>query len=219
MKNKIGKVALLGLGNRSTLFYVDQLNEQYNKLNKGYSTFPMWVLNTDFNKINPHLPNKFENLIPIANSYFKELEDLGASRLIIPNITFHETIDQIETSIEVLHPLNILKENLSKCPKKKVSIIGSYYTMSCDYLDDCLLPSGIEKVEIADDDKIWIDKFRIKVYEGEESDLEIEKFKELCLNYQAEAEIVIACTELSIHAPKELKYDLAQLQIKALINS
>jgi aspartate racemase len=55
---------ILGLGSRSTLFYIEQLNKGYNKKHGDYSTFPFKMLNVDFQLYNTYLPAQYEILLP-----------------------------------------------------------------------------------------------------------------------------------------------------------
>ena len=88
------QLAILGLGSRSTLYYLEQLNKVYNTKNGGYSTCPFFLLNTDFDTINPLLPNTSVQLDAILQSYLYQIEALDVAELLIPNITLHETIDR-----------------------------------------------------------------------------------------------------------------------------
>ncbi len=60
-------LGLLGLGSRSTQHYIGLMNARYNALHGGYSTCPFVMLNVDFNRINPFLPDDFEHLGPVAS--------------------------------------------------------------------------------------------------------------------------------------------------------
>ena len=102
-------VGLLGLGSRSTVFYLEKLNALYQELNKGYSTFPCVVLNIDFNSINPYLPNKTSDLLHNLKPVIKDLERLAMGHLVVPNITLHETLERITMRTKIIHPVKRIK--------------------------------------------------------------------------------------------------------------
>ncbi|HCY80239.1 MAG TPA: hypothetical protein DHV22_00810, partial [Xanthomarina gelatinilytica] len=93
------------LGHRSTLFYLDALNKAYHEEEQGYSTCPFILYNTDFNSINPYLPNQFKKLLPTLKNYLRNLEKLPISHLLVPNITLHEVMDKLDTNLKIIHPL------------------------------------------------------------------------------------------------------------------
>ena len=51
-----GTLGILGLGSRTTQFYIQELNRMFQAKKGGYSTCPFILLNTDFHKINTFLP-------------------------------------------------------------------------------------------------------------------------------------------------------------------
>ncbi|MDG2431828.1 hypothetical protein, partial [Flavobacterium sp.] len=96
-------VGLLGLGSRSTLYYIEQLNRLYNKKMGGYSTFPFMMINTNFDTINSLLPNPSNELDAVLTEYVTRLEKLEITAILIPNITLHETIDRLKIRKKILH--------------------------------------------------------------------------------------------------------------------
>ena len=51
---KKNTLSILGLGSRSTLFYLAELNTLYLQKKGGYSTCPFTLLNTNFDEINSY---------------------------------------------------------------------------------------------------------------------------------------------------------------------
>jgi len=88
-------LGILGLGSKSTLYYIDELNRIYNEFNGGFSTFPFKMLNADFDEINQLLPIYSEELDRIVTHYLVELTQMNVKHVLVPNITLHETIDII----------------------------------------------------------------------------------------------------------------------------
>ena len=93
MNTFINHIGILGLGSRSTLFYIKELHKKIHLLLGDYHTFPCLVYNIDFNTINPYLPNQFDKLVPKLKEYLDQLFKLKITVCIIPNITLHETYD------------------------------------------------------------------------------------------------------------------------------
>ena len=81
------ELGILGLGSRSTLWYIEQLNARHQEIHGGFSTCPHVLLNTNFNQINPFLPDQFEQLEGVVKKYLDALVELGCSKILIPNMT------------------------------------------------------------------------------------------------------------------------------------
>ncbi|MGO4818325.1 hypothetical protein [Flavobacterium sp. W22_SRS_FP1] len=68
------KLGILGLGSRSTTFYINELNKLYNQEKGGFSTCPFTLLNYNFDAINSLLPDASDSLDAIVQDYITELE-------------------------------------------------------------------------------------------------------------------------------------------------
>ncbi len=198
-KNYIG---VLGLGSRSTLYYLEQLNRNYNQLNGGYSTCPVKLLNADFDEINPYLPSQFSILKPVVKHYLEMLNEMGVERIVVPNITLHETIDRLELGHELkeklIHPVKEVITELQNRKSSKVCIFGSYYTMTSEYLASKLDPILYEVYSPEEKDKKTIDNCRKKLYEGELNSEDLSALKKIIEKYTQDGVVVLACTELSL---------------------
>ena len=215
-KNHIG---ILGLGARSTLYYLEKLNRLFNKTNGGYSTCPLKLLNTNFNLINPYLPNQFDKLIPVLNNYIVELDNLGISSIVIPNITLHETIDKLQLTkvrrSKIIHPLMVCLTQLKKNQVEEIVLFGSIHTMKKGYVSDYFKKSAIKVHFPNENDNKTIDHFRRLVYSSQEKKQDKFIFLELVKKYSKNIPVILACTELSLYHPLDIKnvYDLSDLQI------
>lgn len=218
MKNK--NIGILGLGNRSTLYYIDQLNKKFNALFKGYSTCPFILYNIDFDKVNPYLPNQFNKLKPLLSLYIKEIKSLGISFLLIPNITLHETIDKIYIDLDVAHPVQLTLEKLVERKQNEAVVFGSLYTMQSTYLKDAFLRKNIILTEPNEEDVNFIDYFRKQIYHEQETERDIKKYWNLLKSYSKKYPVIIGCTELSIYSLKDQDdlYDMALLQIERTLS-
>ena len=128
------KLGILGLGSRTTQFYIQQLNQKFNDKYGGYSTCPFMLLNTNFNEINPYLPDDYNVLENVLENYLNKLIAKEVNTVLIPNITLHETFDRIkskiEGSVEFIHPVHSTIQQLMLNGKSEALILGSGYTMN-----------------------------------------------------------------------------------------
>lgn len=215
------KLGILGLGSKSTLFYIDELNYQYNKLHGGYSTCPFVMINTDFNAINSSLPDNFYKLKHIVKPYLDYFESLDIECLLIPNITLHETIDMLiaeeSYSFKVIHPLKLVIDNIAKQGVKEIVVFGSVYTMTQKYISGHIASNTVSVYNL-DGKKIeTIDEIRKQIYIEDYSN--VFKLEQIINELPANITPVIACTELSIALKNtNRKIDMAQLQIKDALN-
>ena len=219
MKKESVYRGVLGLGAVSTAFYLKEIHRKYQERHEEFSTCPFLLYQIDFQEINPFLPNQFSVLIPKLEAYLKEISDLGISRLLVPNITLHETLDQIKTPLEICHPVDFTLKYLEDNKISEVYLFGTLYTMNSEYLKLKFSAKNIKILKPSDSEQKWIDDFRKKVYLEKATSTEIEDFQNLIRKYSEKKPVVIACTELSIFAPKENPscIDMMDLQIEAFL--
>ena len=192
-------LGILGLGSYSTLHYIKRLNEEYHRKQGGYSTMPFKMLNVDFNNINPYLPDQFDALIPVLEESLIALNNLGISKILIPNITIHEAADKTQLSQEIkskiIHPLDILRNNKIYEGFANVSILGTYHTMENPYILEKL---GLEIKMLSDIQMKRIDDIRNELYLGHGAiEKQTEYINRLIMD-NCETLFIIACTELSL---------------------
>lgn len=213
-------LGILGLGTKSTVYYIEKLNQQYNAVFGGYSTCPFILLNADFNTINPHLPDKFEILKKVIIPLLHHFEQLKVTHLLIPNITLHQTIDFIllenRFTFKIIHPLELLVKHLIKSKINDVTVLGSWYTMNGDYIQNVLLQNKVKVSSLDSTTKTAIDTLRKKIYNGE-AVLDC-NFYEIVEHQCPKSIPILACTELAIPKNQNPKIvDLVQLQIETAI--
>ncbi|GAA4233185.1 aspartate/glutamate racemase family protein [Postechiella marina] len=215
------KVALsiLGLGSRTTSFYLSELNELYNKKHGNYSTCPLLLLNANFNTINSLLPKPSKALNKVTQNYLTTIGKLGAKHILVPNITLHETIDGLEGNIGILHPVLLTIDRLKENNWSKIVLFGSIYSMKSNYINTYLSSTGIEVVLPTETDMVFIDHVRKEAYAGTESKTLIKNYHLLIKKYSGNYPVVLACTELSILKPLSVEnlVDMAQLQMEQAI--
>jgi aspartate racemase len=214
-------LAILGLGSRSTLFYLAELNKHYLQKKGGYSTCPFTLLNTNFDGINSLLPNPSKPLETITQQYITDLEKMEGEHLLIPNITLHETIDRLTISKHILHPVHLTVSKLKAQGWNTVVLFGSMHSMQSAYIRSIFNSNGIEVSLPSTEDMLTIDDVRKQVYAETETISLIEKYHSLIETYSKTDPVVLACTELSILKPKQAHQhllDMAQVQIKAAVD-
>tara|TARA_R110002111_G_scaffold177132_7_gene243150 strand:- start:3110 stop:3787 length:678 start_codon:yes stop_codon:yes gene_type:complete len=198
MNTFINHIGILGLGSRSTLFYIKELHKKIHLLLGDYHTFPCLVYNIDFNTINPYLPNQFDKLVPKLKEYLDQLFKLKITVCIIPNITLHETYDFGNLNHNILHPIQLVIEFLKANKINQIIVFGSKYTMTSNYLKTSLNKHDI-RVDIPNKEDIeTIDLIRKKLYSYSETPSDIEQYDTLISKYSINTHVLIACTELSI---------------------
>lgn len=209
------KFGVLGLGSRSTLFFIKELNRHYNQKTGGYSTCPFLLLNTNFDTINSLLPHTSQELDNLIQKRLNELEQMDIIHMLIPNITLHETIDRLVIKKSVIHPIHLAVSKIKQHNWHKIVLFGSLYTMKSDYISSIFNTNGIEIELPTQKDMLLIDEVRKQIYANKETDELITKFHLLIKKYTEKNPVVLACTELSIFNPINNNdlLDMAQEQI------
>ena len=219
MKEDSVSRGILGLGAISTAFYLKEIHKKYQERNEEFSTCHFVMYQIDFQEINPFLPNQFDILIRRIKSYLNEISELGISKLLIPNITLHETLDQIEIPLQICHPIDLTLKDLEENKISEVYLFGTLYTMNSQYLNSKFSEKNIKILKPISSDQNRIDDFRKLVYMEKETSAEIEDFQNLIWKYSEKKPVIIACTELSIYSLKENPscIDMMDLQIEAFL--
>ncbi len=210
---------VLGLGAASTSYYLQEIHKRYQKANEEFSTCPLLLYQIDFQEINPFLPIQFPPLVPKVQRYLEEISNFGITKLLVPNITLHETLDQIETPLQICHPVDLTLKYLQDNAIGEVCIFGTLHTMNSQYLKSKFSAKRITLLKPKEFDQNWIDDFRKKVYLEKTTSDEERNFQNLIQKYSKDKTVVIACTELSIFSPKEnpLCIDMMDLQIEEFL--
>lgn len=214
------KLAVLGLGSRSTLFYLSELNRAYQNKNGGYSTYPLWLLNTDFNSINSLLPNPSEALDYVVSDYIKKIKQLEVDSILIPNITLHETIDRLNINKNIVHPIHLSISKIKANLCKEVVLFGSLFSMKSNYISQHFNAAGIAIISPSESDMQLIDTVRKEIYNQTETKDLIESYHQVIAKYNSMMPVILACTELSILKPKDRNnlIDMVDLQVEHAVN-
>jgi aspartate racemase len=216
------KLGILGLGSRSTTFYINELNTLYNQEKGGYSSCPFTLLNCNFDAINSLLPYASDSLDAIVQDYITELEKTDIESILIPNITLHETIDRLVTKKKIIHPIHLAVAKIKEKNWSKIVLFGSMHSMQSHYISSNFKAHDIEVVLPSEVDRLRIDEVRNRVYSETETVEFIQDYHLLIEKYTTNNPVVLACTELSVFNPKNNNkniLDMAQLQITEAVKT
>lgn len=219
MNMKLPIKGVLGLGKESTLYYLNLIQEKHKSFFGNDATCPLILYQVDFEEVNPFLPNQFSVLMPVVENYLRQIEKMGITRLLIPNITLHETLDQINFQGFVCHPVTLTLQYLEENKISQACIFGTSYTMNSDYMKKKFSDKDIKLLSPTNNDQIWIDDFRKEVYERKPSSDRILAFQMLIRKYAVENPVIIGCTELSLFSFKNDAscIDMADLQVEEFL--
>jgi aspartate racemase len=207
-------LAILGLGSRSTTFYISELNRVFNQIKGGYSTCPLILLNTNFDTINSLLPNTSKPLDTITQHFIHEIKKLDIEHILIPNITLHETVDRLVVHKNIIHPIHLVVSKIKQNQWTKVVLFGSMHSMQSTYIRSHFSSNNIEIELPSQKDMLFIDEVRKRIYSETETEELINNYHVLIEKYTKNYPVVLACTELSIFKPTNKNLlDMAQVQI------
>lgn len=214
-------LGILGLGSRSTRFYIKEMNRLYHKKYGASTICPLKLLNTNFDEINNLLPQPSEQLDAVVKPYIKELLLLQVDHILVPNITLHQTLERLNINIPIIHPIENTILDVQKKHCKKIVLFGSLYTMQSNYVKSKFQESGIEVLIPTQNERVFIDEVRKQVYYERESSNLIHSFNLLIEKYCGDYGTVLACTELSIASNNNFKnlFDMSQSQLNAAIKA
>lgn len=195
---KIKSLGLLGLGSRSTLFYIKELNRLYHEKKGGYSTCPFKLWNANFDAINNLLPRSSAKLDMLLQSCLAALQNLEVDAILIPNITLHETVERLIEVSDIIDPISLTIALLKDRGFTKVVLFGSQYTMENDYLKGRIKNEGISIALPSEKERVFIDSVRKQIYWETESKELLKQYNDMIEKYSANYPVILACTELSI---------------------
>ena len=212
---KIESLGLLGLGSRTTLFYIKELNRLYFDKKGGYTTCPFKLWNANFDAINNLLPETSSKLDVLLQNCLTELQNLKVDAVLIPNITLHETIDRIIAVPGIINAVNLTIAKLKEGDFTKVVLFGSLHTMESDYLKIKFKNEGISILLPSEEERLFIDNLRKSIHWETESMELLKEYNHLIKKYSAKYPVVLACTELPIgwNSSHINIFDMSRIQI------
>jgi aspartate racemase len=142
---KIGLIG--GITPESTILYYRILN-QFNSDNLGKPHSAEVIINSfDFGKIAKYQKeNRWDLLDKMMADAGKNLENAGASCILICANTMHLCIDAVRNAVNipVIHIAEATSKKIIEKKLKKVVLLGTKYTMEKDFFIDILTSFGIE---------------------------------------------------------------------------
>ena len=211
---------VIGLGSRTTTYYINEINRQFNDKKGGYNTFPFLLINANFHNINPYLPNQYKKINEELVQLIKKAKQIGLSKIIFPNITIYETLYEfpyLSKDIKVIDPITEVITLIDK--SKPILVVGSEYTSNSTNLAKRFKEDGFKVNTNESSISNWINDFRIRVYHEKETLQDTEEFNELIDSLALSQSVLIACTELStvLQTKNNNVFDMVDIQIKAFI--
>lgn len=212
-------IGILEMGRASTDFYIQLLKDVAGVSSSDTSDL-FQLFPTDFEAINDLLPNRSAALDDMISNYLQSIPSNGVERIVIPNITIHETVDALMHSLdvhfEIAHPIYGTIRRMQQANLNKAVLFGSAYTMHSDYIKGGFDHEGIVIEKPSSEDIELIDSVRRAVYFNNASADEIKKFNQVLESYTKVSPVLIACTELSMAATIQSKsiIDTAVVQIE-----
>jgi len=212
------KVGILAMSEDSTSFYI---NEWYKITGRTIDSIP--VFTTDFEAINNLLPAPSKSLKEILKSHLKKISNIDT--LIIPNITIHETIDEIfqleDFGFEIVHPVQLIIQRLKALNIKEVMLFGSSYTMQNGYVSNKFEQNQIAVFFPDKEDLAFIDNCRKAIYQRKSTNETIKRFNKTLKTYAIKTTVVMACTELSMayQAVVENVFDMVRIQVDSALKN
>lgn len=218
---KIQSLGILGLGSRSTLFYIKEINRLYHNKKSGYSTCPFKLWNANFDVLNNLLPQPSNKLIILVDNYLAELQLLKVDAILIPNITLHETIDKLSIIPKIIHPVHLTISKLKKNGFNKIFLLGSLYTMESNYLKAAFNKESIEVVFPKAEERLLIEDVRKHIYWETESEELLKQYGNVIKKYSTNYAVVLACTELSVawDTVSSNVFDMSRIQIETAVEN
>lgn len=218
---KIKSLGLLGLGSRSTLFYIKELNRLYHEKKGGYSTCPFKLWNANFDAINNLLPQSSEKLEVILQNCLSELQNLKVDAILIPNITLHETADKINAVSGIIDPVRLAIAKFKELDFNEVVLFGSLYTMESDYLQVKFKNEGISVLLPSQEERLLIDSIRKNIYWETDSMELLNEYNNIIEKYAGQYPVILACTELSIgwNGSHTDVFDMSRIQLRFAVEN
>ncbi len=205
--NKIGLIG--GITPESTILYYRILNElNSNKLGKPHSA-EVVINSFDFGKISElQKASRWDLLDEIMANSAKDLENAGATCILICANTMHLCIDAVRNvvKIPVIHIAEATSKSILKNNLKKVILLGTKYTMEKDFFINILKSFGIETViPVLEDRNLIHNVIYNELAAGEILESSKEKYLKIINNLvKSGAEgVILGCTEIPLLIKQE----------------
>ena len=199
---KIGLIG--GMSWESTLLYYKLLNEKVKSIRGGFHSPNCVIESVDFSKIAElQAKDEWDALHELMTKRAGLLQNSGAEMILICANTMHLSVPAIErsTNIPVIHIAKATAEKIVEKKLKKVSLLGTKYTMEKDFFKDTLTSFGIETIIPDEEDRNEIHRIIYnELSKGELKSTSKENYINIInkqINSGAEG-IILGCTEIPL---------------------
>jgi len=217
-----------GLTWLSTLDYYRLLNQQVQDKTNGKATAKIYMYSVDFGEIKRLTEAEdWSAIAAIICKAAKNIEQSGASCLLVGANTMHKIADEIQASINI--PLIHIAEETASIivgkQLKKVALLGTKYTMQLDFYKDKLAAKDIETIIPPTDE---IEYINTAIYEEMGKGIFLPERKDGFLKIiqqlkkQGAEGVIFGCTEIPILLKQEEVdipvFDTTQIHVNAAVN-
>tara|TARA_B110000091_G_scaffold209448_1_gene250654 strand:- start:508 stop:1197 length:690 start_codon:yes stop_codon:yes gene_type:complete len=200
--HKIGLIG--GITPEATILYYRILN-QLNAAKRGDKHSAKVILSSlDFGEITElQTSSRWDLLDALMAEAAKNLEDAGATCILICANTMHLCIDAVRKAVQipVLHIAEATAKEVAKKGLKKVALLGTKYTMEKAFFKDILTSYGIVTMIPNEEDREIIHHvIYTELAKGEINEISKQKYLKIIeklINQGAEG-IVLGCTEIPL---------------------
>lgn len=136
-----------GLSWHSTVSYYRHINERVERELSGYRSAPLLLSSLDFGPIVEYqLAKEWDKAGKLLGERARELETIGAQAVVICSNTMHKVAPQVRESLGVplLHIATAIGRELKKKGQRRVTLLGTRYTMKEPFLFEALKKEGID---------------------------------------------------------------------------
>ena len=193
-----------GMSPESTIMYYQVLNNLAKETYGDKHSARVLINSVDFGEIsNLQVQDKWEDLNQIMGNAAKNLENGGASCILICASTMHLTIEAVkkQVTVPVIHIAEATAEAIVAQNLKKVALLGTKYTMEKPFYANILSNYGIETMIPEQQDREIIHTI---IYEELAKGIldESSKQKYIDIIYTLKAKgaegIILGCTEIPL---------------------
>ncbi|HNF72950.1 MAG TPA: aspartate/glutamate racemase family protein [Chitinophagaceae bacterium] len=198
-----------GITWHSTLDYYRLLNEQVQAKLGGVHSAKIILHSVDFAEIKaPTLREDWDEIANIMCRAAKTLETAGADCLVICANTMHNIAHRVEETISIplIHIADAAARAIDEKGLKKITLLGTKYTMQMDFYKERLAAQGISVIIPAEPDIEFINH---SIYEEFGKGIFLPERKQRYLSIidslrqQGAAGVVLGCTEIPILIKQE----------------
>lgn len=217
-----------GLGPASTLKYYEWLNEGVREAGRGHHSARIILSSLDGADIAAFRKAGDD---PGEGSFFaveaRRLERAGADFLIIASNTSHKNAEAITAavSIPLLHLAEVTADKVADAGIKKVSLLGTAYTMEQDFYKTKLISAGIDVIVPEDDDRAFMTQaIYDELVKSIVRDEVKERFRTIITTQQEQGAqgVILGCTELTLLGLDDSAdlplFDTARLHVRAALD-